>query len=36
LALLYREGDRLFADELFADLSPRSAGAACPHGSWQR
>ena len=35
-AVLYHQGDRLFADELFADLFAEVAGAVCPRGLWPR
>jgi hypothetical protein len=35
-AVLYREGDRLFADELFADLFAEVGRRSVPRGSWPR
>jgi hypothetical protein len=35
-AVLYREGDRLFGDELFADLFAEVGRRSVPRGSWPR
>ena len=35
-AVLYREGGRLLADELFADLFAEVGRRRCPRGSWPR
>jgi hypothetical protein len=35
-AVLYHQGDRLVPMSCLLTCSPRSAGAACHHGSWPR
>ena len=35
-AVLYHQGDRLFADELFADLFAERGRRSVPRGSWPR